>query len=285
MNYLHYFPFALRTIAILSAIIACGLYFLLEGKLQEKDQSLKQIRMELGALKDENESANLEIASLQEQLAEEKQLTEASGIAVEEAEAQLAAERQESQRLQDKLNETVAKTNQLEETANRLRRELVSTENSFASNSQESVIAQLSERVEELTQANIELEDKIKALPNSSSFASETENPAPAEQATLASKTADPAPTEPATLTADEVEAIEEETKIASISAANGIIVLDADPDLNLKSGMQISLIKNAKVAAKVKIININGTLAIANILPGANMDSLSKGEIVKILR
>ena len=54
---------------------------------------------------------------------------------------------------------------------------------------------------------------------------------------------------------------------------------------MKLKPNMTIKLVKDAEVIAQVKIININGTLAIASILPGAKLDNLSKGDIVKILR
>lgn len=275
---LSYLPLVLRITAILSAATACTLYFLSKGKVDEKDKEVEQVRAELQILHDKNESADLEIASLQEALTEQSKLAENSKIQLAEAKAQTVAEIQESKRLQERLIEAMKKNQLLEETANRLRKELINAEEMFVKTSQEGLIAQLNERIEELTAKNTQLEGKIKQLEPSMKLDDlATSEPTTSEET--------PVRFTVQKLTKDEFNALNEETKIASISTENGILVLNADPALKLKPNMTIKLVKNAEVIAQIKIININGTLAIASILPGAKLDDLSKGNTVKILR
>ena len=275
---LSYLPLVLRITAILSAATACTLYFLSKGKVEEKGKEIEQVRAELQILSDKNESADLEIASLQERLTEQSKLVEDAKIQLEEAKAETVAEMQESKRLQKRLIEAMKKTQLLEETANRLRKELIHAEDMFANASQEGLIAQLNERIEELTAENTQLKDQIKP-PESSTKFDDFATPEP----TVSGENLAPATVQK--LTEDEFNALNEETRIASISTQNGILVLNADPTLKLKPNMTIKLVKDAEVISQVKIININGTLAIASILPGAKLDNLSKGDIVKILR
>ena len=275
---LSYLPLVLRITAILSAATACTLYFLSKGKVDEKDKEIEQVRAELQILYDKNESAYLEITSLQEALTEQSKLAEDNKIQLAEAKAQTVAEIQESKRLQERLIEAMKKNQLLEETANRLRKELINAEEMFVKTSQEGLIAQLNERIEELTANNTQLEGKIKQLESSMKFDDlTTPEPTTSEETSVRFTVQK--------LTKDEFNALNEETKIASISTENGILVLNADPALKLKPNMTIKLVKNAEVIAQIKIININGTLAIASILPGAKLDDLSKGNTVKILR
>ena len=275
MNYL---SLILRIVAIFAAIAAGVLYFLLDGKLERKEKKLVQVQTELQILLDKNETADLEVSELQEDLAEKTKLIEETNIQIEEAKAKLVAEMQESQRVQKKLIETEQKVTQQEETVTRLRQELVNAESLFAANSQENLIAQLEERIEELTATNSQLKDKIKML----ATPGKEDNPVDTEPKT---NVEDSTQFTVRTLTANEVNSIKEETKIASLSTENGIIVLDANEQLNLKPGMTVDLVKASKIIARVKIININGSLAIAYIRPGANLNDLSKGDTVKILR
>lgn len=275
MNYL---SLTLRIVAILAAIAAGFLYFLSEGTLDEKETELAQIRAELQALLDTNELTNLDVSELQEKLTVETKLVEETKIQLEEAQAELVAEMQESQSVQNKLIETQRKVIQLEETTNRLREELINTENLFAAASKESLIAQLNERIEKLTVTNVQLRGKTQAS------TSLTDDDA-AVYTEPTTGTTGPTQFTAQTLTSDELSAIKEETKIASLSTANGIIVLDAGKKLNLAPGTTINLVKGSETIAQVEIININGSLAIGNIRPGAKLDDLSKGDTVKILR
>lgn len=274
MNYL---SLILRIFAIAAAAVAGALFFSSKGKLEKKDAELSQVQAELRTLLDIKESASLEVSSLQEELAAKTKRLEESKTQLEELQAELAVEKQETARVQIELSDVKRDTAKLKETADRLRQELVGTESSLAAASQESKIAQLNERIEKLLATNIQLRKEIEALEaladNNSILDSDSKNKTGLTEFT------------PKTLTLNEVNAIKAETKIVSLSVSNGIVVLNAKPELNLKPGSVIGLVKGPESIAQVKVININGALAIANILPGAKLENLSKGDTVKILR
>jgi len=168
----------------------------------------------------------------------------------------------------------------LEETSNRLRQELVNTEEAIAAASKEGVIAQLSERVEKLTAANIELQGQLRNAgtanldsTSANRITGGINNNLPASA--LSAKR----------LTPSEFDAIEDVAEVASLSVANGIIVLSVNAGANLRPGTEIKLLKDLEIIAQVKIININGLLVIANVLPGAKLDSVFKGDTLKFLR
>ena len=149
-------------VAILGAIIAGVLYFLSADRLVDKEEKIVQMQAELQLLLDKNESADLEIAELQEILTGQTKLVEEADVRMEEDRAKLVVEMQESQRTQKKLIEAQKKITQLEETTTRLREELVNAENLFAAASQESLIAQLKERISELATSNAQLRNEMK---------------------------------------------------------------------------------------------------------------------------
>lgn len=275
MNFL---SLTFRIIAILSAGIAGTLYFLTADKIEEKDKEIARVRSELQTLIDKNENMSLEVSEFQEKLLENTKLTEEAQIKVEEAKAELIAEMQENQRLQNKIIDTQRQISRLEETTNRLREELLNAENESANASQEGVIAQLSDRIEELMRENEKLKDEISTLKGPTG---DIASNADLDSTNVVELT----PFSVRTLTLDEANAIKDKTSVASLSAENGIIVLNAGPKLNFNPGLVVELVKGLEVIARVKVINTKDSLAIANILPGAKLDGLSKGDTVKILR
>lgn len=276
-----YLSLILRIIAILSAIVAGTLYFMSEGTVNDKNQEIARLRSESQKLLDKNETASLEIAELQENLAEETALLEETKAQLEETKAKLIAEMQESQRVQKKFIEAQKEVDQLEETTTRLRKELVNAENLFAAASQESLIAQLKERIKELTAANAQLSNSAETSTSTQGIVSplKTEPAEPKSNVARASQFA------VKKLTATEVGTLKEEAKIASLSIPNGIIVLNTVNSQTLEPGTIVDLVSSAEVVARIEIININGALAIAYIKPGAKLDNLNKGDTVKILR
>ena len=263
----------LRIVAIIASIAACTLYFLSEDKLEEQKQEIAQVRVQLQALSDEKETAILEAASLREKLSANASLLEEGNSQVEEVQAELAAAKQESIRLKNKLEKAEREFSNLKASTDRLRSELINAEESLAAASQEGLIAQLNERIEKLTSTNNQLREEIRMLVDGQSgpLVNADENAVP--KFTVQ------------TLSPNQARRIKEETKIASLSISNGIVVLDAKSELDLEPGSTIQLVKGLEILAEVKIVNLNDSLAIANILPGAKLEGLAKGDVVKILR
>ena len=275
MNYL---SLILRIVAVLSAAIAAVLYVSLKGKVAEKEAELLTLRTEVQALTDKSESANLEMAELKEELAQSLAVVEEATAKVEATKAEMFTKMQESQLVKSELTVAQRKVSELEATASRLRKELINAENVAAVANQESVIAQLGERVEELTAANSDLRKRIRDIEASAQSIAQVET-------NESDNGSDVDSLDPRKLTSKQIKAIKEETEIASLSIDNGLIVLEVDRNLNLNPDAVITLIKDPKAFAKVKIMNTKNSLVIANILPGAQLKGVSKGDTVKILR
>ena len=78
---------------------------------------------------------------------------------------------------------------------------------------------------------------------------------------------------------------IAENVTIASVSSSDGILILEAAPELGLAPGMDVTLIQNLEALGKVRVAQINNNLAVANILPGTSSHRLNEGAVVDILR
>jgi len=264
MNYL---SIILRIISILAAIAACWLYYISKDKLEEQKKETQRVQAQLQSSLEDNEVITLELSSLKKEAEENTIISKESISKLEEVRAELSAEKKERNSIQAQLNKIKRENNDLNEKAALLSKELINTERKLADKSQESEIAQLSERVEELMAANAQLSQKLKGSEISPDISS-------IQASTDISK-----------LSPDELSQITEETKIASLSLSNGIVVLETDETLDFQIGSILQLVKDSGVIAKVKIVNVNETLAIADVLPGARPEELIKGDTVKILR
>ena len=152
----------------------------------------------------------------------------------------------------------------------------------MAEASKEAEIAQLNERIEELAKSNDTLKQDLNAaesLRRSSSSSSSSSRNGSANGDSGSKK----AGFSPNMAPAAQPASIGTETTVASISTANGIIILNSTPALGLTVGSEITLIQDLKALGKVQITKVTETLAIANILPGTKL-RLSKGDTVKIL-
>ncbi len=192
--------------------------------------------------------------------------------------------KQEVTRTQQQLKETKNTVTELEGAATRLRGELVKTEESLAETSKEAELAQLNERIEELAKANDTLKQDIvaaEALTRSSSGRAPTASNTGSMQTGSGNYKSG---FSPSTTAAVQSASIGAETTIASISTADGIIILNASPELGLSVGSEIKLIQGLKALGKVRITKVTERLAVANILPGAKLRGLSKGDTVKVM-
>lgn len=251
------------------------MFFMSKGKLAEKQAELEQSQGVTQATQVELETAYTQITSLGAQLTtERKSLADTKGK-LESTRAEMYTAKQEVTRTQQQLKETKNTVSELEDAATRLRADLVKTEQSLAEASKEAELAQLNERIEELAKANDTLKQDLMA----------------AESIKRSSPTADATATgayksgfSPSTTAAVQPASIGAETTVASISAADGIVILDATPELGLTVGSEITLIQGWKALGKVQITQVTEQLAVAHILPGTKLRGISKGDTVKIM-
>jgi len=269
----------LRIIAILASAAAVALFFTSKGKLAEKQTSLEQAQAVTQATQSELETANSKITSLGKQLSTERQSLADTKGKLESIRSEMYTAKQEVTRTQQQLKETKNTISELENVATRLRTDLVKTEESLASASKEAELAQLNERIEELAKSNDSLKQDLLAsaeLQQSASAISETANTAVARGYQSGFTPSSTVAVQPATIGAA--------TTVASISTADGIIILNAAPELGLSVGSEITLIQGLKALGKIRITQVTEQLVVANILPGTALRGLYKGDTIKVL-
>lgn len=288
MNYL---SLILRFFAIAAAIVAAFLYFSLRDASEATRQELIQLKKELQIVTDKNESSNLQVSELTDKLALVNQQVVEAQIRAEESEAEMTAALQESKNTKNKFLEAQKEAAELKGTATRLRKELINSEEAAAAASKEGVIAQLSDRIEELTGVNNDLKSEIQTL-ESSVQVDETTLANTKESSEEASKdaAANLEATQSRTNTSKASDALSPDAEtesaiIASISKSRGLLVLNtSNPNIYLKLGSTAKVYKKSKLAATVKINNINNTLVITKKLPDSKIGDLFKGDSVEIL-
>jgi len=267
----------LRIVAILASAAAVTLFFISKGKLAEKQTSLEQAQAVTQATQSELETANSKITSLGTQLSTERQSLADTKGKLESIRSEMYTAKQEVTRTQQQLKETKNTIAELENVATRLRTDLVKTEESLASASKEAELAQLGERIEELAKINDTLKQDLLA----SAGLQQSATPEPVSNAVARGYQSGFTPSstvavQPATIGAA--------TTVASISTSDGIIILDASPELGLSVGSEITLVQDLKALGKIRIIQVTEQLAVANILPGTRLRGLSKGDTIKVM-
>ena len=267
----------LRIVAILASAAAVTLFFISKGKLAEKQTSLEQAQAVTQATQSELETANSKITSLGTQLSTERQSLADTKGKLESIRSEMYTAKQEVTRTQQQLKETKNTIAELENTATRLRTDLVKTEESLASASKEAELAQLGERIEELAKINDTLKQDLLA----SAGLQQSATPEPVSNAVARGYQSGFTPSSTAAVQPATIGAA---TTVASISTSDGIIILDASPELGLSVGSEITLVQDLKALGKIRIIQVTEQLAVANILPGTRLRGLSKGDTIKVM-
>jgi myosin heavy subunit len=274
----------LRIVAIIAAVAAAGLFFVTQGKLAEKQTALETAQKATQDTQAQLVTTNDKAASLQSSLNNESAALAESKRNLEAMGSEMHTARGEVTRTQQQLREIKKEAAELEDTAKRLRTELVTAEQNLAGASKEGEIAQLEERVAELAKANTVLQGDLDA-----ERASKTANAKSQSNAAVSNTSSGALPGinnyQVNTTPAVEPASIGTATTIAAVRAASGLIILNATPELGLTPGTQITLVKDLKALAKVQIVSNEGGLAVGNLLPGAKTRELIPGASVKILR
>jgi predicted RNase H-like nuclease (RuvC/YqgF family) len=186
--------------------------------------------------------------------------------------------KQEVTRTQQQLKATKNTVTELEDSTTVLRAKLVKTEKLLANASKEAELAQLNERVEELIKSNDTLKQEllaIEALEKSRNAARQSATSKIGKDGSPKSLNSNPA-VQPASIGA--------ETTIAAISVNDGIIAFEAVEELGLTVGEEITLVQGWKALGKARVTKVTEQLAVANILPGALVRNIAKGDTVKIM-
>jgi septal ring factor EnvC (AmiA/AmiB activator) len=270
----------LRILAIVAAVVATTLFFISKGKLADKQTELEQTKQVLSSTETELSDARNVVQRTETQLKREQKNLAETKSELQETESSLYAAQQEATRAKNSLEAANAEIAALEKEADEIRANLVATEEELAGASREAEINQLNQRIAQLEEQNEELKTDL-------------ESKTAIADAVSAKKTTSGGQSKPAINTSltsfspggEPIQRIRLETTVNSVSAADGLIVLDSKPELGLSAGQIITLVQDLKAVGKIQIEKIENNYAVANILPGSSgTKKLSSGSTVQLL-
>ncbi len=271
-----------RILAIVAAVAAGALFYMGQGKLAEQKAAVEAAQKSTAIVQGELSAANERVAALESQLSSERNALSQAKRDLENTRSEMYTARQEVSRTQQQLIQARDKIENLENTAKRLRSELVEVEQSLAdSNQATDEINVVNERVVNLEKRISELSAELEAARNTTITRQRTTTPSHLQSgdSTYSSGFA-PTPAQPLPTVS-----IGPETTVQSISLKNGLIVLANTPEIQLSPGNQITLVQNMQALGKISVTQTNDDFIVANILPGAKARSLSPGSSIQLLR
>lgn len=271
-------PLVLRILAIVAAIVSTTLFFMAKGKLSEKQAQLDETRQTLQTTEEELTTARADISQLEDRLRAESAALADAKRELEGVRAEMYTARQELGRTRKKLKQSRSEVTELEETTRELRNDLLESEEKLAqAEADGDQLSTMQARVRELEAARDNLKTELEAAKNRSTTAQMIEQTggSAAPAGSVAKSFQSP----------DSLSRLSAETEVKSISTENGLIVLRADPEMELAAGQKISLISNLQALATVEITEVKDSLALANILPGGRTSSLERGSRIQLFR
>ena len=267
----------LRIVAILAAAAAAFLFFTSNGKLAEKQTALEKSRTATKATKSELATANSQIGSLEKKLSNESKALASTKTKLESTRDQMYTAEQQVSSTKQEVELSQSKIEDLNTDTTELREKLLQAQKDLVAASRESEIAELNERIGELGKANEALVLELAAAEAIKNSKKNTKGNMGLSQAGSGEQM------DPFSSNESPAAAVTS-TTIASISHRDGIILLNATPELGLTTGPLFILSRNSKALAKIEIIEVSEKFALANILPGTSTHGLSVGATVKLL-
>tara|TARA_B100001093_G_scaffold460182_1_gene473818 strand:+ start:266 stop:1069 length:804 start_codon:yes stop_codon:yes gene_type:complete len=260
----------LRIIAIIAAISASVLFFIAQGKLEEKEAALTRSVEAQNDMQIELSAANDEILQLNKNLLQSRADLASSKATLDSIRSEMFTAKQEVTRNQTQIKQAQNEINNLQIDLKNARGKLIQAEREMATIDQSGELTALTNRVEELEGEKLDLELALKSA--------ESKNIKPKNnlnRTTVASKST----------SKNSSGILGEELIIATASPKSGIIILNAAPGVNLSIGDQLNLVNDYESIANVQLTKITSDYIIANIMPGANNKELNPGTVVRILR
>lgn len=260
----------LRIVAIIAGITAAVLFFLTQGKLEQKDTALTRAQSSLSTAEQELSETNAQLADTTERLSRISSSESQTKRLLDSANAETSAAKQELSRIQNQLNSANSQISELNRTASQLRDKTMNLEAALKASSDEGKIALLNERISELETANSNLETRLSQAQQDLLAATSS------SKSTRSGRTAAASPFPSAT--------IGPETEITSIRSSDGVLTLKNSPEAGMAPGQTLSLVRDYTVLARIQITELKDGFAIGHIKPGSNSKSLSSGMVVNLL-
>ncbi|MGB0257330.1 MAG: hypothetical protein ACPGES_01645 [Coraliomargarita sp.] len=263
----------LRIVAIIAGIAAGALFFMSQGKLKEKHSQLTSAQSTLATTTTQLNETKAQVVEVSGKLKTSEREAERLSTQLGTARSDLDITRIELNTTKESLNSANSQISGLEERVEKLNVDVQTANDALIAADKTEELAALNEKVAALTTENANIKDELNVASSKlKSYAAGREQNAKPQlslnttEAVRSAKLAD-------------------NVTIASVDSSNGIVVLDAAPDLGLAPGMNVTLIKDLKALGRVRVAKIDNNFAVANILPGTSASRLKAGAVVDILR
>jgi peptidoglycan hydrolase CwlO-like protein len=269
----------LRFVAIAAGIAAVVVFFLINGKLAEKESALTSAQASRAALQSELETSEATISSLRSERDSARSEAESTRRNLENTRSELVAARSEASRSADRLREAQRELERANQDLTTVRRDLVTAQRQVERGVSQSDFEALQTERDTLQGRVRELRDELEQAREEVRTARATTVPAQREVVEAAPRDRQLGRTTPAT-----TGRFGASTAIAAVDTKSGLLVLSGGENLGVSGGDTVRLVSNLQAVADIQIARINGNETLAHILPGSPTRKLRSGLEVRIL-
>jgi seryl-tRNA synthetase len=273
----------LRILAVAAGIGAVVVFFLINGKLAEKETELSIAYANGVALQQELEASQATAANFRSERDTARADADLTRRNLDNTRSELLAARGENSRTNDRLRESERELERTRQDLSAVRRDLITAQREVERVVSPEDFAKLKTerdtfetRVTEINSELIKAREEIRfarATPIVEAQAQAQEIAAPAPRNERIGRAA------PAT-----TGRFGASTSIASVDTKSGMLILSGGEDLEIKKGDSIRLISDLKAIATIQVTRVSDSETFANILPGSATRSLRTGMEVVIL-
>lgn len=266
----------LRIVAIVAAVAAAALFFMSKGKLAEKQKQLAVSEQTNATVQADLQKANSSVASLKTQLTAAKQRETSANKQLENTRAEMYTAKKEVTRKQsqiaqkdEQINSLTSERNSLSGQVDALKDEVTAARANASGTASSEEIDALNQRIATLEQSSQDLRSELSLAQsrlNSQKAAAEADegykfnnNPAAAF-----GRLSDP-------------------ITVTQVDTQGGMLLLDLG-DTNVNAGDTLLLVEDLEAVGHVKILSTDAGKALANILPGSEVE-LEAGTSVQFIR
>lgn len=264
----------LRIVAIIAGVAAGALFVVSQGKLKEKHGQLTSAQGTLAATSTELNETKAQVVDVTGKLKTAQRQSERLNTQLDTARNEADSSRRELSSAKNQLSTANSELATQEKQINELKADIKEANQAIAAADKSAELSNLGEKIAALTTENQNLKDELNVVESKlKGYTAGREKQA--KSSSLALNTTE----------AVRSAKLADNVTIASVNPSNGIVVLNAAPELGLEPGMNVTLIRDLQAIGKVRVAQVDNNLAVANILPGTSASRLKEGAVVDILR
>ncbi len=269
-----------RILAIAAGVAAIVVFFLINGKIAEKEATLANVRANTSAMQSQLETTEATVTTLRSERDAARSEAESTRRNLDNTRSELVAARSESSRTNDRLREAQRELERARQDLTTASRDLVTAQRQVERGVNQADFEALQAERDTLQNRLSDLRAELEQAQEQARTARATEAPVANENAT-AQVTQDRRIGRSTPATTGRFGAT---TSIAAVDANSGLLVLAGGENLGLSVGDTVKLVSQLQAVANIQIARVQGSETLAHILPGSPTRNLRDGLEVRIL-